>query len=141
MAFIAGTILPIQAALNGKMGKAVQHPMVAAFISFSVGALALLLYLLLARQPLSLTMAYKQAPWYAWLGGVIGTFYVVASIVLLPRLGVALTFGLVIAGQLFISLLMDHYGWLGVPIRPINLYRIAGVVLLIIGVVLIRTSK
>jgi bacterial/archaeal transporter family-2 protein len=141
MAFIAGAILPIQAALNGKMGKVVHHPVVATFISFLVGTLALGLYLLLSKQPFSLGLTFKQAPWYAWLGGVIGTFYVAGSIMLLPRLGVALTFGIVISGQLFISVLIDHYGWFGVAVRPINWYRLLGVLLLFMGVLLIRNSK
>ncbi|MEO6329845.1 MAG: DMT family transporter [Ginsengibacter sp.] len=138
VALLAGALLPIQAALNSKMGKSINNPIAAAFISFAVGTLALFFYLLITRQAFHFSTAYKQAPWYAWFAGILGTFYVVASIIILPRLGVALAFSLVVFGQLLISLLMDHFGLLGVEIRTINFYRILGVLFLIAGVILIR---
>ena len=138
MALFAGSLLPIQAALNSKMGKAINNPIAAAFISFAVGSIALFCYLVVTKQSFNLGIAYKEAPWYAWLGGVLGTFYVAGSIMILPRLGVALTFSLVIVGQLLIALIMDHYGLLGVAVKSINLYRILGVICLITGVILIR---
>ncbi len=137
-AFFAGALLPIQAALNSRMGKAVNNPIAAAFISFAVGTVALFVYIILSRQSFSLIVAQKQAPWFAWLGGLLGTFYVAASIMILPRLGVALTFSVVILGQLLISLLMDHFGLFGVEIKTINFYRILGILFLITGVILIR---
>ena len=138
VALFVGALLPIQAALNSKMGKTINNPIAAAFISFVVGTIALCFYLLITKQSFYFQTAYKQAPWYAWLGGLLGTFYVAASIIILPRLGVALTFSLVIFGQLLIALIMDHFGVLGVEIRTINFYRILGVLFLIAGVVLIR---
>ena len=138
VALFAGALLPIQGALNSKMGKSIDNPVLAAFISFLVGSIALCFYLLLTKQPFSFSVAYKQAPWYAWLGGLLGTFYVAGTIIILPRLGVALTFSLVVVGQLFIALIMDHFGLLGVEVKSINFYRILGVFFLITGVVLIR---
>ena len=80
----------------------------------------------------------KTAPWYLWLGGLLGAYYVSTVIVIMPRLGVALTFGLIIAGQMFVSLILDHFGWLGVPVKPISWGKVAGALLLIAGVVVIR---
>jgi bacterial/archaeal transporter family-2 protein len=137
-AFLAGALLPIQAALNSKMGKTINNPIAAAFISFVVGAIALFFYLFFTRQSFYFSIAYKQAPWYAWLGGLLGIFYVAGTIIILPRIGVALTFSLVVVGQLLIALIMDHFGLLGVEIKTINFYRILGVLFLITGVILIR---
>jgi transporter family-2 protein len=53
-------------------------------------------------------------------------------------MGVALTFSLIISGQMLITLVLDHYGLLGVPMRTVNLPRILGVLFIIAGVVLIR---
>ena len=61
-----------------------------------------------------------------------------ATLVLIPRLGVAMTFALVTAGQMIFTLVIDHYGLLGVPVREISLMRIGGIVLITAGVVLIR---
>ena len=69
---------------------------------------------------------------------MLGAFYVTSVIILVPKIGVALTFGLVVAGQLGLSLMLDHYGLLGLPVHAINWQRLVGVLLIIVGVVLIR---
>ena len=61
-----------------------------------------------------------------------------AVTILAPRLGVALTFVLVVAGQMMVSLIVDHYGLLGLPVKHINWQRLVGVALLVAGVLLIR---
>lgn len=140
LAIIAGAVLPIQAALNGKMGKAVGDPIYAAFISFVVGSVGLLIYLLATRTDLHTLTEAKTVDWSVWLAGILGSFYVACVIILAPKLGVALTFGLVIAGQLGIAIVLDHFGLLGIPKTAISWQRIIGTVLIIIGVVIIRKS-
>ncbi len=78
-----------------------------------------------------------QAPWWAWSGGVLGAAYVFAAVVVTPRLGVAALLGLALAGQSIAALIMDHYGLLGLVVRPLGWERIAGVLCLAVGVVLI----
>jgi transporter family-2 protein len=82
--------------------------------------------------------AVKGLPAYAWIGGLYGAVFVVAAAWAVPRLGVATTITLMVAGQLLISLVLDHFGALGVPRAPISLTRVAGVALVIAGVVLVR---
>ncbi len=55
-----------------------------------------------------------------------------------PKIGVALAFSLAIGGQMLVTLLIDHFGWLGVPEKPINLWRVLGAALITVGVILIR---
>jgi transporter family-2 protein len=138
LAALAGAMLPIQAGLNAKMGKAVGDPVSASFISFVVGALALLAYALVAKINLTQIGQAGSAHWSLWTAGLLGAFYVTAVIILVPKIGAALTFGLVVTGQLSLSLLLDHYGLLGLPVHAINWQRIAGVLAIIGGVVLIR---
>lgn len=139
LAVAAGAILPVQATMNAKMAKFAANPVLAALLSFLTGTIALILYALIT-QPNAGTqlMGARQAPVYVWLAGILGAFYVVGSIALLPRLGVALTFSLIIAGQMLVTLFVDHYGLLGVPIRTINVPRLIGILLIIGGVILIR---
>lgn len=138
LAFLCGAVFPTQAGLNGKMARLVGNPVLAALLSFATGLVGLTLYALIARIPLNQFMQFKQAPWYVWFAGLLGAFYISTVIILMPRLGVALTFGLVVAGQMTVSLLLDHFGLLDAPVREISLGRIIGVILLILGVVLIR---
>jgi len=137
-ALLAGALLPVQAGLNAKMGKAVTSPVYAAMISFAIGTIGLFLYTLLTKDHLSQLAGAMQVDWSVWTAGLLGAFYVAAVIILVPQLGVAFTFGLVVAGQLFISLLLDHFGLLDLPVHTINWQRITGILLIIGGVLLIR---
>ena len=139
LALLCGAVFPVQAALNGRMAKLVGHPIWAAFLSFLTGIIALIIATQTTKIPVSQVItSAKTAPWYLWLGGLLGAYYVSTVIVIMPRLGVALTFGLIIAGQMFVSLILDHFGWLGVPVKPISWGKVAGALLLIAGVVVIR---
>ncbi|MEO0732762.1 MAG: DMT family transporter [Bacteroidota bacterium] len=137
-AVVVGVMLPVQAGLNSEMAKAVKSPLFGTLISFVVGTIGLLLYLLLARANWADLREGFSLPWYYWTGGILGIVYVAGIIILAPRLGVALTFGLTVAAQMAFSVIMDHYGWLGVPENPINWMRVLGVSLIIGGVVLVR---
>ena len=121
------------------LGRAVGDPVYAALISFVIGSIGLLLYALLAKVDLGQISQSGSVHWSVWTAGLLGAFYVAAVIVLVPKIGAALTFGLVVTGQLGLSLLLDHYGLLGLPVHAINWQRIAGVLLIIGGVLLIRS--
>lgn len=138
LALIAGMMMPTQAAINNKLATYLQSPVLSAFFSFAVGLLGLFLYILVARIPLSNLANFKNAPPVSWLGGLCGAFFVAAVVISVPRLGIALTFSILILGQMMITLPIDHFGFLGVPVREINLPRLIGVALVILGVFLIR---
>lgn len=134
---LAGGATALQAPTNAKLMTAVGSPVNAAFVSFAVGtaALGILAVILQARPDV---VAARTLPWYAWVGGLYGAIFVVAAAWGVPRLGVALTITLMVAGQLLISLILDHFGAFGAPAHPINLGRIAGVALVIAGVLMVR---
>jgi len=138
LAFIAGAAIPTQAALNNKLDTYLQSPALSALFSFVVGLAALFLYILANRIPFSQLSNAKDAPPAAWLGGLCGAFFVTVVVITVPRLGIALTFSILILGQMLMTLPIDHFGFMGVPIKEINIPRLIGVVLVIIGVVLIR---
>lgn len=133
----AGAMLPVQAGLNAKVGKALESPVHASFLSFVVGAIALALYLLVTRQPAQ-WQHWRDIPPVAWSAGALGAIYVTITVLAFPRLGAPLTFGLIVTGQLLITLLLDHFKILVAVQHPVNFYRLLGVALIIAGVVLIR---
>lgn len=137
LSLLAGSFLPIQAGLNAKMGKALESPVYASLISFVVGSAALILYILFTGQSVSWA-GLKSAPPQAWLGGILGAFYVTVIILAFPKLGPALTFGLIVLGQMVISLVLDHFQILVPQQHSINIWRIAGVALIVAGVVILR---
>ena len=140
MAVVAGAMLAVQAGLNSAIGKAVSSPVYGALISFVTGGIALLAYCLVTGVQLNTLRRAFELPWYYWLGGVLGGFYVFAIIVLAPRLGVAVTIALTVAGQMIFSLVIDHFGLLGIPAHPVNWYRVLGIAAIIGGVVMLRSN-
>jgi len=137
VAFLAGLALPIQFSINAQLRTVVGSPLVAATISFIVGAITLFTVSLF-KAGFSFNKGIASAPWWVWTGGVLGAFYVLATIILIPRIGAGTTVALVLAGQIVASVLIDHFGLINVPIHLLSLPRILGAILVIIGVILIQ---
>jgi transporter family-2 protein len=137
LVFVAGALLPVQAGLNNQMGRALTSPAWAVLISFIVGSVAMLAYVGVTRQPLHWQQV-KDVPPATWIAGALGAVYVTTVVLAFPKLGPALTFGLIVAGQLVISLVLDHFQVLVQAQHSVNLYRLLGVALIVAGVVLIR---
>jgi transporter family-2 protein len=134
---IAGGATALQAPTNARLAVALASPVNAAFISFAIGTLALgVLAAVLHTKP-DLAAA-KALPAWAWMGGLYGCVFVITAAWGVPRLGAALTITLMVAGQLLLSLVLDHFGALGVPRHPIGIGRLAGVALVFIGVLMVR---
>lgn len=134
---LAGGATALQAPTNARLMTAVGSPVNAAFVSFAVGTAVLGLMAVLFQTRPDMVAA-RSLPWYAWIGGLYGVVFVIAATWGVPRLGVALTITLMVAGQLLISLILDHFGAFGAPQQPINLGRLAGVALVIGGVIMVR---
>lgn len=134
---VSGVLTAMQAPTNAKLAAAVGSPINAALVSFAVGSVALVLVALVLRSKPDLA-AVKALPWYAWIGGLYGAVFVAAAAYAAPRIGVASTLTLLIAGQLIAAIVIDQIGGFGVPVRTISPARLAGVVLVIAGVLLVR---
>lgn len=135
--FLAGTFLPIQAGMNSKLAKTGGSPVYASMISFAVGVITLIAYILITSQNISLK-GLKEAPAYAWFGGILGAFYVTAIVLAFPKIGPGLTFGLVVAGQLLISMIMEHFQIMGSQPHPVSIGRIMGMLLIVAGVIMMK---
>lgn len=136
--FCAGLTITTQAGVNSQLRFAVNNPWVAAFISFLIGTLVLGVYLVATRQAFPGIGELRSIEWYKFAGGVLGSFFVTAIIFSVPKIGSANVFALVIAGQLFMGLIYDHFGLLGLPQNSINWVKVLGVLLMIAGAYLIN---
>jgi bacterial/archaeal transporter family-2 protein len=137
MALLSGAFLPIQGGINSRLGKQIESPVHASLISFLIGAAALCIYILVTRQQVQWN-GLKTAPLYLWSGGFLGAFYVTVIILAFSAIGPALTFGLVVAGQMITSVILDHFNILVAQPHPVNTWKLLGVLLVIGGVVIIR---
>ncbi|QIL02709.1 DMT family transporter [Sphingomonas sinipercae] len=139
LVFIAGGFVSAQAPTNAILARAGGSPVLAALISFAVGTLALLIaWLASGNRPGG--GAFVGLPWYAWIGGLYGAIFVAVAAFAVPKIGVASLITIGIAGQIAMALLLDHFGALGLAREPINLGRIAGALLVVAGVILVRRS-
>lgn len=137
VALLVGAGLSVQVGLNAQVRHVLGDPALAALANFLVGTVAILVYLVLMRTTWPAATALKAVPAVSWAGGLFGATYVAVAALLAPRLGSAPLLALLIGGQLLMSLLLDHYGWLGFAPHAVNTWRAAGAVLLVAGVVLI----
>jgi transporter family-2 protein len=139
MVFFAGAMVAIQAPTNAYLARAGGSPVLAALISFAVGTMALfVVWLASGNRPGA--PAFSALPAYAWFGGLYGAIYVAVAAFAAPKIGLAALITIGIAGQIAMALLLDHVGALGLPREPINFGRIAGAILVVAGVVLVRRS-
>ena len=111
------------------------------FISYSAGTLTSLLICIFAHYPFPSAIAIHQTSWWMWVGGCLGTLYVWATIFATLKIGSTLTLALTFAGQMVASLLLDHFGFLGLTKYEANPLRVMGVLITFIGVSLITYAK
>jgi bacterial/archaeal transporter family-2 protein len=140
-ALVGGAFIPVQVALNSLLRRYVGEPMQVTFVSYLAGTLTALLICSIARYPLPTSAALTQTSWWMWTGGCLGTLYVWSTIVATLRIGATLTLALTFAGQMVAAMLLDNYGAIGLAKYPASPVRIAGVVIVFVGVSLIAYAK
>jgi bacterial/archaeal transporter family-2 protein len=138
LGLVAGAALPLQGAVNAQLRADLDAPIAAGAWSFVVAAAAMIAVLPLTGGRATRLDRLPTIPWWGWLGGLCGATYVTSVFLLIPEIGVAPTIGLTVAGQQLASVLVDRYGLLRLPARPISRTRLAGVAALLAGVALIQ---
>jgi transporter family-2 protein len=138
LAISGGFCLPTQAGINAQLSTVTHSSVMAAAISFAVGTIGLVAYVLVFRISWPSASSIIRIPWWMWTGGFIGAYFVASTIILAPRLGAASMVALIVGGQMFASLVFDQYGLIGYQVHPLNLWRISGAGLIVAGVALIN---
>lgn len=133
-----GLLVPLQTAANSRLRQAVGPAYVSTLVSFTVSTLALLLVSLLAGIPFVPTNEMlAEAPWWSWFCGLVAVVTITIAIHLFKEIGQLQAIIIPLFSQLIFSLLIDHFGWFGAQVIPLNSQRIIGSLLLIVGVTLV----
>ncbi len=132
----AGGLIALQAPINSTLGRSV-GTFQAAFLSFAIGTVALTIIAALAKGGLAQIGEARSLAWYYLVGGLLGAVYVTTVLVAVRSLGAGGVTAATIAGQLSLSVAVDHFGWLGVDRSPVTAVKVAGIVLLAAGVFLV----
>lgn len=130
-----GIAMAIQTALNTQLRESLNSPLQAAFISFLIGTIVLSLLVSFEDATKPSLAQLGQIPWYLWLGGFLGVYAISVSIYTAPKFGFLTLSGVIIFGQLGMSMLLDHFGWLGNEKVPVNWQRVLGAIMIFAGVI------
>lgn len=135
VALVAGACIASQGAINSELAR---HIGQVRAVSFSIGVSAITIGMLVLLRPGPGSYAgLSDTPRWALVGGVLGVVTLIATVVAVPRVGVAATTGGIVAGQALASAVIDRFGLLGVATRPLTAGRLAGLVLLVVAVALV----
>ncbi len=130
---IGGICVSMEGSLNSLLGRHV-GVLKATIAPFAGGLLAILLtVLIVGSQDTSGSGNWASAPWYSYLGGVAAAVFVGSIIFITPKVGIAAAFSAILVGQFAASLVIDAAGWFATYKIPVTLPRIAGLILLIVG--------
>ncbi|MEP6573187.1 MAG: DMT family transporter, partial [Gemmatimonadota bacterium] len=138
LGILAGVSLATQATINTRLGAALGSPSWAAFVSYLGGTIVMAVVLVVSRQAIPATGSSGFPSWWMWLGGLLGTIYVISTIVLVPRLGAGTVLAFLVLGQMLGALVIDHFGLLGVAVHRADAFRMLGVLFLVVGALLVR---
>lgn len=138
LAVAAGASIVIQQILNANLRSALNSAAWSGFASYFVGLVCMAFFAIALRDAVPQIATVARIPWWAWSGGLFGAIFIGIAILLVPILGAATFIALLITGQMLTSVMFDHFGWLGLAQRSLDLPRLIGVAMLIGGVVLIR---
>lgn len=140
MGLFAGGCSTIQGGATAQLTKSwAKHPLLSSALTFATGTL--LLFLAIAVFGIPVPALNGATHWWHWTGGFLGAYFVFSLTYLSSKIGASMIVALVLAGQILAALVLDHFGLVGYPVRPISFMRVVGVVFLTAGVLQILRSK
>jgi transporter family-2 protein len=136
-----GLLVAMQAGSNATLQKSLQNPFLSAAVSFGSGLAALLFALAVYTAFTGATMPkghqWGAVPWWGWIGGSLGAFYVLIGVLTAEKVGSGIFIGLSVTASILASLAIDHFGLLGFHRHTAGPGRILGGALMVAGMLLI----
>lgn len=140
-AIAVGAAVPLQSAINAQMAANQGHPLYGAVTNTLVATLVLCALIFAFRLPAPNFKTALGGPWWLWTGGLIGAAFVFGALFVAPRIGAAAFAAATIFGTVAASLLIDHFGWFGFPLKPMTMLRVAGTCCVLAGVFLLQAAR
>src|SRR5690348_15297615 len=107
---LAGISVVVQQSLNASLRGMLSSAVWSGFVSYLVGLISMTVLAVVLREPVPSAALLARIPWWAWSGGLFGAIFVGLGIFLLPQIGAATLFALIVAGQMTASVAFDHFG-------------------------------
>ncbi len=138
MALLVGLVTAYQPGINARLAAHTPSKLHGGVANFATGLVAMVIVTAACRTGLPTIERLGAAPWWAWTGGLCGAFFVTMSLALVPIMGTGNYLVGMIAGQLVGSMVIDHFGHLGLPVQDFTWGRAVGIVLVMAGVCCIK---
>lgn len=135
-----GMLMAIQFAINGHLGQVLNSSIQAALVSFTIGAVTLIVVVLLINRTFVTLKnpVIQKAPWWVWIGGILGGTYVLINVFLVGQIGTGRTVLLALFGQISGSILIERFGWFQSIKNKISWAQIVGLLIMFIGIFIIQ---
>ncbi len=139
LALSAGAAIALQATMNAQLGVLLKNSLMGTSIAFLSSFIFTVSAMMISAKHYPSLVQVKSIPWYLWgTGGALSAFGVGMFYYLIPKMGVGAMMSYALSGQLLIAMIASHFGWFELPVKPLNNVKIAGAVLLVIGIILIN---
>lgn len=135
-----GVLLTWQAPINAEAARRLSSPVLAALLSLTVSLLLVALAMLASVRTAPTMANLGGAPWWMWIGGFCGAIFLVASLMIVPRIGTVAFLLAVIFGQMIGAILADGFGLFGLQAQPFSLGKIGGAAIVLVGAVVYQLS-
>jgi transporter family-2 protein len=136
LAALGGAAITVQAGLNAQVARTLGHPPWATMLSLTVSIISIIPLLIVFRVGMPNLSGLADTPWWIWIGGALGAFFITVALMTAPELGAVVFISAVVMGQSLASMTLDQFAIAGFPSRPVTLLRIAGALLVVAGVLL-----
>lgn len=141
LAIIGGVFLAAQGGLNSNLSVLLKSPLLSAVVLFSSSTIFAFTFALLSVKSIPNWIEIKQIPIYLWFtGGLFSVLGISLYYYTIPKLGISTMISLGLIGQLIFSTIVGHFGWLNLPIEPISIKKILGLITMISGILLINSK-
>ena len=138
LCLVSGALLPAQAAVNGKAAHFLNSPFRGGLDSFAGGFVILLILSFATSRSWPSLASIGKMPWYAWVGGSVGSLYVISIVLAAPRIGALQMLVALTVGQALSSVELERQGWIFYPQHAITAPRAVGVAAVVAGLILVR---
>lgn len=141
LAVLCGVATAYQPGINARFAEFAGSKIHGGVLNFAVGLVAMLAVSLALNAGIPDHQRLAAGPWWMWIGGLCGAFFVTLSLILVPKMGTTSYLAAMLAGQFAASLVIDRFGHVGLPVSPISPRKLIGVGLIIAGVVCIASAR
>jgi transporter family-2 protein len=139
MLFI-GVVLTVHLAMNAQVGVIVRNAKMGNAIFWTIGGITAII-IGLTSWDADVFGRLREVPVWLLTAGVMGAALVFGIAWIMPQIGAAKGFVLLIAGQVITGLVLSNFGWLGSPLEPVSLYKMLGALLLVLGAGIVTFAK